>query len=136
MAQYASISKRFLACIYELLLLIAIWLFFTWLFVMLIGHVDTSLKRALLQLLLWLVSEAYFVTCWVKTGQTPASQAWGLRLVDQNNQQLSLYCAIKRDILASLSWFFFGIGFLWAFVDKEHFFLHDRILGTRLIKCT
>lgn len=134
MVQNAGLFKRFLACIYELLLLIAIWLLCTWFFVMLFGHVDTSLKRISLQILLWLISGAYFITCWVKIGQTPASQAWKVKLINQHYQLLSINLATQRYIWASFSLLAFGVGFLWVLIDKEHLFMHDRILGTRLIK--
>jgi hypothetical protein len=37
-------------------------------------------------------------------------------------------------VLASISLLVFGLGYLWALVDKEHLFLHDRMLKTHFIK--
>lgn len=134
MTQHASLVKRFAAIVYELLSLIAVWLLCTFVFVMLIGNVDTATERFSLQIVLWVVTGFYFVACWITTGQTLATQAWKVKVVTIDNRLLSLRQALLRYGLANLSLFLFGLGFLWALVDKEHLFLHDRLLNTRLIK--
>jgi len=101
---------------------------------MIVGEVDTAIERLMLQIVLWLVAGFYFVVCWVKTGQTLAAQAWKIKVVSLTNKPLSIQEAILRYSLASVSLLMFGFGFLWAIVDKEHLFLHDRLLKTRLIK--
>lgn len=135
-SQSASLIKRFAACVYELLLLIAIWLACAAIFVMLFGNADTGWKRLGLQLLLWLVAGAYFVWCWHKSGQTLAAQAWKIKLVNAQNETLSIQQAILRYALASACLLAAGLGFLWALVDKNQLFLHDRLLKTRLIQAT
>jgi len=132
--QFASIFKRFAACVYELLLLIAIWLVCAGLFVMLFGNADNVLKRLCLQLILWLVAGTYFVLCWRKSGQTLAAQTWKIKLVNAQNETLGTKQAILRYALASASLLALGLGFLWALVDKDQLFLHDRLLKTRLIQ--
>jgi uncharacterized RDD family membrane protein YckC len=134
MNNHVGLINRFAACIYEFLSLIALWLLCTAIFIMFFDSADTALKRLCLQLVLWLTTGAYFIRCWVTTGQTLATQAWKIRLVDQKNQALTISQAVLRYLLATFSLVGFGIGFLWAFVDKERMFLHDRILKTRFIK--
>lgn len=134
MTQLASLVKHSAAILYEMLTLIAVWLLCTFVFVMIIGNVDTAIERFSLQMVLWLVTGLYFVICWVTTGQTLAAQAWKVKVVASGNKLLSLRQALLRYGLANLSLVLFGLGFLWALVDKEHLFLHDRILNTRLIK--
>lgn len=133
MKQHASLVKRSAAILYETLTLIAVWLLCTFVFVMITGNVDTAIERFLLQMVLWIVTGIYFVACWITTGQTLAAQAWKVKVVDADNALLSLRQALLRYILVNLSLFMFGLGFLWALIDKEHLFLHDRILNTRLI---
>lgn len=135
MLQNASLTKRFAASLYELLSLVAIWLLCTFVFVLLVGTVDTALERLLLQVALWLVAGAYFIVCWVRTGQTLAAQAWKMKVVTTDHHTLSIQQAALRYVLATASVVIGGLGFLWAFIDKEQLFLHDRILKTRLIKC-
>jgi uncharacterized RDD family membrane protein YckC len=134
MTQNASLIKRLAASLYELLSLIAIWLLCTFVFVMFSGNVDTAIERFSLQAILWIVTGIYFVVCWIATGQTLATQAWKIKLVNIDNKLLSIQQALFRYVLANVSLFVFGLGFLWAVVDKEHLFLHDRVLNTRLIK--
>jgi uncharacterized RDD family membrane protein YckC len=124
----------FAAGAYEMLSLLALWLLFTAIFLLLFGPAETGLNRFFLQLLLWLVAGAYFVRCWMTTGQTLATQAWKLRVVSQSGQPLTMTCATLRYLFASFSLFSFGLGFLWAIFDEEALFLHDRVLKTRLIK--
>jgi len=131
-----SLLKRFAAGIYEAISLVAIWLLCTAIFVWLFGSVNTVLARHGLQILLWVITGAYFIVCWVKTGQTLAAQAWKIKLVNLQNQPLNISQAALRYGLATLSIACFGLGFLWALIDKEHLFLHDRVLKTRFIQST
>ena len=119
------------ACVYELLLLIALWMLCTGLFLTLFGAAAHGYKRLLLQLMLWLVTGAYFVWCWGKSGQTLAAKTWKIKLVNQHNLTLNYQQAILRYALASASLLACGLGFVWILVDKDSLFLHDRILKTR-----
>ena len=136
--QNATRFRLFAACVYELLLLLALWMLCTWMFVSLFGDATSHYKRTFLQLFLWLVTGAYFVWCWTKTGQTLATKTWKIKLVTQNlaNQQnvnLNKRQAIIRYALASVSILACGLGFIWALVDKDRLFLHDRLLKMRFI---
>jgi uncharacterized RDD family membrane protein YckC len=130
----ATRFKLFAACVYELLLLIALWMLCTLGFVSLFGDASAGSKRYGLQLVLWLVTGVYFVWCWCKSGQTLAAQTWKIKLVDQRNNTLSPKQAVNRYALASLSLLIFGLGYLWALADKDGLFLHDRLLKTRFIQ--
>ena len=138
MNQNATRLKLFAACIYETLLLFALWMLCTWIFVSLFGDATSHYKRTFLQFFLWLVTGAYFVWCWTKTGQTLATKTWKIRLVSQGlasqkKSTLSIKQAIIRYALASASLLACGLGFIWALVDKDRLFLHDRLLKTHFI---
>ncbi len=138
MTQNVTRFRLFASCVYELLLLLALWMLCTWMFVSLFGDATSHYKRSFLQLFLWLVTGAYFVWCWTKTGQTLATKTWKIKLVTQNlaNQQnvnLNKRQAIIRYALASASILACGLGFIWALVDKDRLFLHDRLLKMRFI---
>ena len=135
----ASRIKLLAACVYELLLLIALWMLCTWIFVSVFGDASKGYKRYVLQLVLWLATGAYFVWCWCKSGQTLAAQTWKIKLVTQDsaNQQsntLSPKQAMIRYALASASLLACGAGYFWLFLDKDKLFLHDRLLKTRFIQ--
>jgi uncharacterized RDD family membrane protein YckC len=134
MTQNATRLRLSAACIYELILLFALWMLCTWIFVRLFGQATPPYKRLQLQLFLWLVTGAYFIWCWSKTGQTLATKTWKIRLINQQNSTLSIKQAIIRYAMASLSILVCGLGFIWALVDKEGLFLHDRLLKSRFIR--
>jgi len=134
MLNNASLVKRFAAMVYEFLSLVAIWLLCTFVFVMLFGSAETATARFSLQLLLWVVTGVYMMTCWVKTGQTLAAQAWKIKLVNNDDRPLTLKQAFIRYLLASMSLLVFGLGFIWALFDKDRLFLHDRLIQTRFIQ--
>ncbi|WP_047532459.1 RDD family protein [Methylotenera sp. N17] len=127
------ILKRLMACVYELLILLALWMLLTWLFVSAFGDATHGLKHLLLQALLWLMTGLYFVVCWVKTGQTLAMQAWKMKVVGSDGQLLTLQQASVRYLLACLLTMAFGIGLLYMLFNQKRLFLHDRILHTQFV---
>lgn len=133
--------KLLAACVYELLLLIALWMLCTWMFVSIFGDASHGYKRYVLQLVLWLATGAYFVWCWSKSGQTLAAKTWKIKLVtqdsaNQQNNTLSPKQALIRYALASACLLACGAGYLWILIDKNGLFLHDRLLKTRFIQLT
>ena len=130
----ATRLKLFAACIYELLLLIALWMLCTWVFVSVLGDATQGSKRYFLQFFMWLVTGAYFVWCWHKSGQTLATKTWKIRLVNQQNSTLSIKQCCIRYALASASILACGLGYIWIFLDKDSLFLHDRLLKTRFVQ--
>jgi uncharacterized RDD family membrane protein YckC len=112
-------------------------------------------QRWTLQAVLFVAIGAYFAYCWTRTGQTLAMKSWHLRLLGADGHPLSLARAIARYVLA---WHLFLPGALWyaafggrpaldalvaaagfaalvlaAYADAERRFLHDRLLGTRVV---
>jgi uncharacterized RDD family membrane protein YckC len=128
-----SLIKLGACLLYELLTAIAVIFVSAGLFLWVAGDATHGIKRLLLQIFLWLILGAYFVWCWRKSGRTLAMQAWKFKLIGDDNQLLSLKLAIFRYVLATVSLVFCGIGFLWAIVDRQHLFLHDRILKSRIV---
>ncbi|HYN53598.1 MAG TPA: RDD family protein [Methylotenera sp.] len=125
--------KLGLSLIYETLVIVALLFLCGLVFLLTAGDASNGVKRYALQLFLWLSIGIYFVWCWHKSGQTLAMHTWRLKLVTQNNHSLSLNIAIARYVLASISLMLFGFGFLWAIVDPDRLFLHDRLLKTKII---
>jgi uncharacterized RDD family membrane protein YckC len=134
MTQNVTRLRLIAACIYELLLLVALWMLCTWIFVRLFGDATIGQKRTMLQLFLWMITGAYFVWCWTKTGQTLATKTWKIKLVNQYNSTLNIRQALIRYALASACLLACGAGYFWIFVDKESLFLHDRLLKMRFIR--
>lgn len=130
---YPSLLKRLASLFYDGLLLLALLLLATFLFVLAVGQAADAPLRYWLQAYLWLVAGVYFVWCWHHGGQTLAMQTWKIRLVSIQGQQISWSQALLRYVLSSIGLLLFAAGFVWALFDREGQFLHDRLCGTRLV---
>jgi uncharacterized RDD family membrane protein YckC len=116
--------------LYDGLLLIAILLLATLVFIAIFGDATEPPRHYFLQFYLWLVGAVYFVWNWHHAGHTLAMQTWRLRVVSRTGEPVTWSLAVRRYIFATV---FFGLGFLWAIFDREGLYLHDRVAGTRLI---
>ena len=131
--QAPSLLKLAACFIYDALAVIALCFVCALVFIILIGDASHGLKRYMLQLFLWVAIGVYFVWCWKRSGQTLAMQTWQFKVVNEDYQLLTWNRAMTRYVLASVSLMLFGLGFLWAIVDRGHLFLHDRLLNTYII---
>lgn len=114
--------------LYDAILLFAVAFFATWLFQFAAGTLEISgWRRHLLQAFLLAVFAAYFLWCWLRGGQTLAMRAWRVRLVRVSPRRALLRFVLALVLVPS------GISILWALLDPERQFLHDRLAGTRLV---
>jgi uncharacterized RDD family membrane protein YckC len=125
--------RRLAAMAYEFLLLAAVLFLAGYVHLALFGEPDTPFEHALLQAWLFAVIGAYFTWLWSRGGQTLALKTWRMRIVDMDGAKLSSKRAALRYLLAWVSLAPFGLGFAWALFDRDRQYLHDRLLGTRLI---
>lgn len=119
-------------------MLIALALFSASIFYVFFGDATHGVKRASLQVFIWLVIGAYFVRSWMVRGQTLAMRSWKLTLVgaqDANDapRKISLSKAVLRYVLCSLNLAFLGLGFFYSFFDVERRFLYDKWLQLTII---
>jgi uncharacterized RDD family membrane protein YckC len=122
-----SLLRRLASLLYETLLVFGVAFFAAWIFFFASGGRDatTGVARAELQVFILMVLAAYFLWCWLRGGQTLAMRAWKIRLVDVTPGK-----AIARFLIAAA---LLPLSILWALVDRDRQFLHDRLAGTRLI---
>ena len=122
-----GLPRRLASMIYEALLAFAVAFFAGALFLAASGGRDATagVLRHELQLVIGLALAAYFLTSWLRGGQTLAMKAWRLRLVDVTPRK-----ALVRLVLAAL---LLPVSIVWALFDRDGQFLHDRLAGTRLI---
>jgi uncharacterized RDD family membrane protein YckC len=133
-AQRASVSVRLLALLYEAVLVAALLLLATAVFVLLAGDSSSEPRRALLQLYLVTVAGVYFVWSWTGGRRTLPMRTWRLRLLDARNRSPSVRSAVTRYLVALVTLPLGGLALLWALVDSERRFLHDRLAGTRVVR--
>jgi uncharacterized RDD family membrane protein YckC len=80
-----------------------------------------------------LVVAAYFLWFWRRHGRTLAMQTWKIRLVSTDGTPPAIDQLVLRFLLAWPSVFVLGVGLIWATLDRDRQFLHDRLSGTRLV---
>ena len=133
-APRAGLSRRFASAFYDALLLAALLLVATLPFVLLVGDATHGWQRHLLQAWLVVVAGMYFVYFWTRGGQTLAMRTWRLRVVRSDGAAVEALRAAHRYALAVVGTAALGATFLWAFVDRERLFLHDRLAGTAVVE--
>ena len=128
-----ALGRRLAAVVYELLLLLALVFIVTFPYLAIFGDSTQGWRRHLLQLWVLAVWAAYFTWFWTHGGQTLPMKTWRIRVVRFDGAPLGVGRALHRYVLALLGLAAAGLGFAWAFVDRDRQFLHNRLAGTALI---
>tara|TARA_B100001758_G_C18415916_1_gene619657 strand:+ start:5369 stop:5770 length:402 start_codon:yes stop_codon:yes gene_type:complete len=131
--QYASLWRRIIAIIYDLILVISI------LFLMSLPLFNFNLQediflKIIVQIYFYLIIQYFFVWFWVNKQGTLGMRTWKLKIVDINGNKISYKKAILRFNVAIISILFFGFGFIISIFHKDKKCLHDIISKTFLIK--
>ena len=130
--KFAGLRTRILSMIYEGVLLTGLLTVATGCFIAVFGDSREQPMHAAFQLYLLLIAGIYLVWSWTGERRTLPMRTWRIRLVDVGGHCPDVRRAIARYLVAVLGIAAGGVGLLWALVDPEHQFLHDRIAGTRL----
>jgi len=133
-----SLLRRLASIIYDTLLCLALlMLSFLLPHILLSAFAHILTPPWLLKAHFFLILLIYFVGFWLHGGQTLAMKTWRIRLINNSGstteERLRPGQALLRYLAACFSLLFFGIGLLWALIDRDGQFLHDRIAGTKLI---
>jgi uncharacterized RDD family membrane protein YckC len=126
--------RRLASMLYESILLFAVWFVAVWLFQFAAATFDIAgWRRHLLQAFVIAVFALYFLYCWLRGGQTLAMKTWRIRLVSKDgHRDLAPKAALLR-FAAALLLVPTLLGILWALIDRDRQFLHDRLAGSLLI---
>jgi uncharacterized RDD family membrane protein YckC len=128
-----GIGRRLASGLYEMLILVALVFIATLPFSYVFGEAIHGWRRHLLQAWVVFVTAAYFVWFWTHGGQTLPMKTWRFKVVRADGGPLGWVQALHRYLIAVLGFLALGLGFLWAFFDRERLFLHDRLAGTALV---
>lgn len=129
----ASLRVRLLALVYEVILLFAVVFVSAWLFIGLARDAQDGFLHLAFQAYLFAVCGAYFMFCWVRSGQTLAMKTWQLRLQMASGERITPAAAFRRYLVAVPA-MLTGVGILWALFDRDRQFLQDRLAGTRIVR--
>jgi len=152
--------RRFACMMYEAVLLFGVVFLAGYLFDTLTQSRNALMWRLIRQGVLFVAIGVYFVLSWRKRGQTLPMKTWNIRLVDRQGQTPSLGRLLARygliwpipllaawgvqqaarltgyastDLLIVFAPFAL---FIPTWFDTDRQFLHDRLLGTRLVTST
>ncbi len=138
----AHIGRRMLAMVYDLLPVLSLWFLLGFVFALgytLAGHAPReniqpfSLLQWLLWLCCWAITGAYATVSWRRGGQTLGMRPWRLRVVSADGQPPTRSALWRRYAVATLSLAAAGLGFWWAWFDRDRLTWHDRAAGTRML---
>jgi uncharacterized RDD family membrane protein YckC len=133
MNELPGIGRRLASMLYEGLVVFSVLLIGFWLPQALLAGMGLVFSAKALWLHVLLLLMLYFVWFWLNGGQTLPMKTWKLRIANPDGTPPRPLQALLRYLAAWPSIVFFGIGILWALIDKDRQFLHDRIAGTRII---
>lgn len=120
--------RRIAAMSYDALLIAAIWIISTFLWV---GLQDGDpVHGPAFQAFLYLEAAAFYIYFWRARGQTLGMQAWKIRAVSEDGEPMSLGECVARFFFATFSTALMGLGFLWMLFDRDRLTWHDRASGT------
>jgi uncharacterized RDD family membrane protein YckC len=139
----ALVGRRLLALLYDALPVLALWMLAAVPFVLAdvaisgdahhnIGAFSTA--QWLLWATCWLLTGAYAVLSWRRGGQTLGMRPWRLRVVAAGGGPAATRALCLRFLVGTASLLFGGLGFWWAWVDRERLAWHDRASHTRMVR--
>ena len=131
------IWRHMLAMLYDLLLILPLFMAATATWVAILGPTDSIAQPAVPRVLQWagwlLIVTLFFGIFWRRGGQTLGMQAWRIKLITQSGERPTWKEALIRVMGALLSATLFCLGYIWRFVSADNAYLHDRWSGTRLV---
>jgi len=142
----AGLLRRLAALLYDMFLVAAIWFCFGYLLIYLFGFFADNTSElvdgrvvthpALLfiqRIMMVLTAGTFYIWFWRRTGQTLGMIAWRIRALQLNNEPITVRQGLIRLVLAWPSFWLFGLGYLWMYIDRQHDAVHEKISGTKTV---
>lgn len=139
----ALIGWRLLALLYDLWPVVALWMLASAIFTFAYtfsGHDSHenippfSLLQWVLWLVCWLIGAVYAVLSWRRGGQTLGMRPWRLQVIGVDGSAPAWRALLMRYAVGTLSLLLAGLGFWWAWLDRDRLTWHDRASGTRMVR--
>lgn len=133
----ALVGRRLLALLYDLFPMLGVWFLVG--VIALIAHrgdaIHADTLAGWLELIaLWTVTGLYATVSWRRGGQTLGMRPWRVRVTGRDGKTPSLRALWLRYAVGTASLLFAGLGFWWAWLDRDRLAWHDRASGTRLVR--
>lgn len=131
----ALIGWRLLALLYDVFPALALWFAVAAVFTAIHGDSVRGGWLGLLEfVVMWTLAGLYSVVSWRRGGQTLGMRPWHLRVVGAGGGSATARALWVRYAVGGLSLLLGGLGFWWAWIDRNGLTWHDRISGTRMIR--
>ena len=140
----AFVWRRLLSLLYDLLPVVAMWFLLSAVFTAgytFLGHHDPhrniapfSALQWLLWIGCWIVTGLYATTSWKRGGQTLGMRPWRIRVVAADGGVPTRGALWLRYAVGVLSLLAAGLGFWWAWIDRDRLAWHDRASATRIVR--
>jgi uncharacterized RDD family membrane protein YckC len=134
----AGLLRRLAALLYDSLLLVAVLMVATALFLPFTGGEALSAARHpvlewVYRLVLLGLLVAFYGFFWTRSGQTLGMAAWRLRVEREDGTLLGWADTVRRLAAAALSLLPVGLGYFWILVDPRKRAWHDRLTRSRVV---
>jgi len=133
-----------LALVYDMWPVIAMWMLASLAFTVaftISGHSSReniapfSALQLSLWVVCWLITGSYALLSWRRGGQTLGMRPWRLKVVSADGVSApDSRALVMRFVVGSVSLLLAGLGFWWAWLDRERLTWHDRASGTRMVR--
>jgi len=134
----AGLARRLGAWLYDALLLLAIVLIATALFLPLNGgEAFTADQDPVLEFAyrctVFAIVVVYCGYCWTRSGQTIGMLAWRISVEREDGGRLTWRDSLLRVAGATVSLLAVGLGYVWLLFDPQRRTWHDRWTRTRVV---
>ena len=131
---YCSLWRRLGAIVYDGILLVCV-IFIAWQPVPLLPETLPEIFSRVIRLgYLVLICFLFFGWFWCHGGQTLGMRAWKIKLVNSTSLgAVTWRRAWRRFLMALLSWFTLGCGFLFSIFHPKNQTWHDSFSGTSIV---
>lgn len=130
------VGWRLLALTYDFFPVLALWFVTASAFTLVHGDAVRGGWLGWLEFVaLWAVTGVYATISWRRGGQTIGMRPWRLRVIDAGDAGNASWHALwLRYAVGSASLLLAGVGFWWAWLDRDRLTWHDRASATRMIR--
>lgn len=131
----ALVGWRLMALVYDVFPLLALWFLAAAIFTLAHGDaVRGGLWGALEFVAFIAIAGVYATLSWKHGGQTIGMRPWRLQVTTHALGEPTTTALWLRFGIGCLSFATAGLGFWWAWIDRDHLTWHDRASGTRMIR--
>lgn len=134
----AGLLRRLGALLYDSLLLLAVLIVVTALFLPLTGGEALDARHhpvleAAYRTVLVLLIVGFYGLFWTRRGQTLGLASWRLRLEREDGGRLTWGDALRRLAWGLVALLPLGLGYAWMLLDPQRRTWHDRLSRTRVV---